>query len=65
MQEVLCQEKAEYKVKKIKVINKDEHSVLDPTDYEKLTMYTCYPFNYIGPAPQRFVVTGEYVGVKN
>lgn len=55
----------EYKVKKIKVVNKDEHSVLDPTDYEKLTMYTCYPFNYIGPAPQRFVVTGEYVGVKN
>ena len=55
----------EYKVKKINIVDKNAHHVVDPTDHEQLTMYTCYPFNYIGPAPKRFVVTGEYVGVKN
>jgi sortase A len=30
--------------------------VLDPTNYPALTLVTCYPFNYIGSAPKRFVV---------
>lgn len=55
----------EYKVKEINIVDKNARHILDPTDYEQLTMYTCYPFNYIGAAPKRFVVTGEYVGVKN
>lgn len=53
----------EYKVKDINIVDKTAHQVLDPTDYEKLTLYTCYPFNYIGSAPERFVVTGEFVGI--
>ena len=53
----------EYKVKEINIVDKTAHHVLDPTDYEKLTMYTCYPFNYIGSAPERFVVTCEFVGI--
>ena len=53
----------EYKVKDIKIVESTEHSVIDPTNYEKLTMYTCYPFNYIGNASQRFVVEGEFVQV--
>lgn len=53
----------EYKVKEINIVKSNEHSVLDPVDYEVLTMYTCYPFNYIGAAPNRFVVTGEFVGL--
>ena len=55
----------EYKVRETKVVDKEDHYVIDPTDYEQLTMYTCYPFNYIGAAPQRFVVTGYFVSVKN
>ncbi|MGL5695140.1 MAG: class D sortase [Peptostreptococcaceae bacterium] len=53
----------EYKIKEINIVDKNAHHVLDPTDYEKLTLYTCYPFNYVGPAPERFVVTGEFVGI--
>ena len=30
--------------------------VLSPTDYPALTLVTCYPFNYIGSAPKRFIV---------
>ena len=55
----------EYKVKNIKIVEPTEHSVVDPTDYEKITMYTCYPFNYIGHAPKRFVVEGEFVQVSD
>ncbi|MGH8186200.1 MAG: sortase domain-containing protein, partial [Steroidobacteraceae bacterium] len=30
--------------------------VLDPTTHPALTLVTCYPFSYVGSAPQRFVV---------
>ena len=30
--------------------------VLDPTSTASLTLVTCYPFYYVGPAPQRFIV---------
>ena len=53
----------EYRVKEINIVEPTDHYVLDPTNYEKLTLYTCYPFNYIGHAPNRFVVTGEFVGL--
>jgi sortase A len=33
--------------------------VLDPTPTATLTLITCYPFDYIGPAPQRFIVRAE------
>ena len=55
----------EYRVKDIKIVEPTEHSVIDPTDYEKLTMYTCYPFNYVGCAPKRFIVEGEFVQVSD
>ncbi len=34
---------------------KDVH-VLDPTQQPTLTLVTCYPFEYIGHAPRRFIV---------
>jgi sortase A len=33
--------------------------VLAPTRSATLTLITCYPFTYIGPAPQRFIVRAE------
>lgn len=52
-----------YKVSNIRVTDPDDSTVTMPTDFEKLTMYTCYPFNYIGTAPERFIVECDYVGV--
>jgi LPXTG-site transpeptidase (sortase) family protein len=33
--------------------------VLQASDQSMLTLITCYPFTYIGPAPKRFVVRAE------
>ena len=30
--------------------------ILGPTEEPTLTLVTCYPFTYIGSAPERFVV---------
>jgi len=30
--------------------------VLDPTGYPSVTLVTCFPFYFVGSAPQRFIV---------
>ena len=30
--------------------------MLEPTSTRSLTLVTCYPFYYVGPAPQRYIV---------
>jgi len=35
--------------------------VLEPLQGVHLTLITCYPFHYVGSAPQRFVVQAERV----
>lgn len=52
-----------YVVKSTRITTPDDTEVTKPTDYEKLTLYTCYPFYYIGNAPERFIVECEYIGV--
>jgi sortase A len=34
-------------------------SVLDATPTRSLTLVTCYPFYFVGPAPERFIVRAE------
>jgi LPXTG-site transpeptidase (sortase) family protein len=46
----------EYRVVSIEVVAPDDTRVLDPTKEEALTLVTCYPFQYIGNAPERFIV---------
>lgn len=55
----------EYKVANTRITKPSDLTVMEPTDYEKLTMYTCYPFNYVGNAPERFIVEGDLVAVHN
>jgi sortase A len=35
--------------------------VLQPTPSDRLTLITCYPFNYVGPAPKRLVLVAAPV----
>ena len=49
----------EYVVKEMKVVEPTDLAVLDPTPSATLTLITCYPFDYIGPAPSRFIVKAE------
>ncbi len=39
-----------------RVVTPESMAVLAPSDSALLTLVTCYPFYYVGPAPQRFVV---------
>jgi len=45
-----------YRVEKIWIVNPDDVSVLDPTETASVTLVTCYPFYFIGSAPQRLIV---------
>jgi sortase A len=46
-----------YRVSDISVVEPGDVSVLAPSTDARLTLITCYPFRYVGPAPKRFVVT--------
>ena len=45
-----------YRVSKTMVVNPNNIEVLKPTSVDMLTLVTCFPFYYVGPAPKRFIV---------
>jgi sortase A len=45
-----------YAVDWVKVVSPDDLSVLAPSSESALTLVTCYPFYFVGPAPKRFIV---------
>jgi len=49
----------EYRVVSTSIVSPDDVEVLKAQGKDKLTLVTCYPFYYVGPAPQRFIVTAE------
>lgn len=51
-----------YRVEWTEVVRPEAVQVLDPTDYPVLTLITCHPFDYVGAAPNRFVVRARQVG---
>jgi sortase A len=51
-----------YEVTGKKIVDPDATWVTDPTRDAELTLITCYPTYYIGPAPNRLVVFTKLVG---
>lgn len=51
-----------YVVAATRVVEPSDVSVLRATAEPTLTLVTCYPFDYIGSAPQRFIVSARLVG---
>jgi len=47
----------EYIVVQTQVVNPEDTYVLAPTNLPTLTLVTCFPFYFVGSAPQRFIVT--------
>jgi sortase A len=45
-----------YRVDSISVVGPEDTQVLDNSGGDILTLVTCYPFYYVGPAPKRFIV---------
>jgi sortase A len=50
-----------YRVVSTKVVDPDDVAVLRSGKQEILTLVTCYPFYFVGPAPGRFIVRAERV----
>jgi len=51
-----------YRISKTMIVGPDDVYVLDPTKQPALTLVTCYPFEFVGHAPRRFIVRAELVG---
>lgn len=50
-----------YRVDSTLVVEPREIWVLKDTGGATLTLVTCYPFNFVGPAPQRFIVRARKI----
>ena len=51
-----------YRVVSTQIVGPDDVSVLNSDGSDVLTLVTCYPFNFIGAAPSRFIVRAEQIG---
>ncbi len=51
----------QYAVESTEVVEPSDTGVLRQNAGEELTLVTCYPFNYIGSAPKRFIVHARQV----
>ena len=45
-----------YRVEQLMIVEPNAVDVLDDTDDTSITLVTCYPFYFVGHAPQRFIV---------
>lgn len=50
-----------YRVTRQTIVDPEELWVLEASAGAALTLITCYPFDFVGPAPRRFVVHAERV----
>jgi sortase A len=50
-----------YRVVSLRVVFPDAIEVLNNTQQPTLTLVTCYPFDFVGAAPQRLIVHAEMV----
>jgi sortase A len=51
-----------YEVESTRVVLPEDVYVLNDIGRPLLTLVTCYPFYYVGPAPKRFIVQAHRVG---
>ena len=51
-----------YMIRRIRIVDKDDRTVIVPTDHVVLTVTTCYPFRYVGSAPDRYIVSADLIG---
>jgi sortase A len=59
---VLPSQTSHYVVDNVHITNPDDVSVLRPTPKPSLTLVTCYPFYFVGSAPQRYIVSASFAG---
>ncbi|MEH6947173.1 class D sortase [Bacillus sp. JJ634] len=50
-----------FKVRKVRIVDADDRTVIVPKPKATLTVTTCYPFSYIGNAPERYVLIADLI----
>ena len=50
-----------YEIREIKIVPSDDKSIITPTTSAVLTVTTCYPFDFIGSAPDRYLLIADLV----
>jgi len=50
-----------YEVESLRVVDPENVGVLAQSGHNVLTLVTCYPFYYVGPAPMRWIVRARQV----
>lgn len=50
-----------FKVRKVRIVDADDRTVIVPKPKATLTVTTCYPFSYIGNAPKRYVLIADLI----
>ncbi|MBO1000818.1 class D sortase [Bacillus sp. SD075] len=53
-----------YKVSKVRIVDEDDRTVIVPKPRATLTVSTCYPFDYIGAAPERYILVAYLASKK-
>ncbi|WP_373887802.1 class D sortase [Mesobacillus jeotgali] len=53
-----------YKVRKVRIVDADDRTVIVPKPRPTLTVSTCYPFDYIGDAPERYILVADLIESK-
>ena len=48
-----------YTITKTWITTPDDRTVIVPHEKPVLTLTTCYPFTYVGPAPKRYIIQAE------
>lgn len=49
----------DYEIVSTKIVDADDRTIIVPHDEEVLTVSTCYPFGYIGHAPDRYIIDAK------
>ncbi|WP_077624736.1 class D sortase [Sediminibacillus massiliensis] len=50
-----------YKVRKVRIVDKDDRTVIVPKPEATLTVTTCYPFEFAGDAPERYILVADLI----
>lgn len=50
-----------YKVRQVRIVDEDDRTVIVPKPRATLTVSTCYPFDFVGYAPERYILVADLI----
>lgn len=53
-----------YRIRHVRIVDKDDRTVIVPKPRATLTVSTCYPFDFIGASPERYILVADLITQK-